>query len=253
MEDLPKDPRPPSYRTYLFFYVFTVWSDQVGLGGAQLLWERVMKAFKSVLSLIILGLIMPAVWAAEEAIIEDLQTDVTVTKSKADKNTQNIKSLMGGLPALEARVAALEGVSPVADLTGTTYCLFGQGSWLSVAEGLSAKVTFNPFLYRVDFTSPTEFSASSMYDIYTRVLIPDYTIVVEDQHSDDRAFGTYTVVGNLLTTFSDDNGDPQIHSHLMTPDGQVFISGFGVQAGDDRWETGIEIGVRAANCDGLTP
>jgi hypothetical protein len=217
-----------------------------------------MKAFKSVLSLIILGLIMPAVWAAEEAIIEDLQTDVTVTKSKADKNTQDIRSLMGGLPALEARVAALEaalggGVSPVADLTGKTYCLFGQGSWLSAKEGDWAKVTFNPFLARLDFTSPTEGTGTGIYDLYSSILFPDYTMVDEDD-LDDPESGTYTLVGNLLTLFGSDNGESETGSFIMTPDGQVFIQVFGQRTGDvsgEWWETGIVIGVQAANCDGL--
>ena len=46
--------------------------------------------------------------AADEAVIQDLASDVTLTKSKADKNTQEINSLKGGLPALEERVALLE-------------------------------------------------------------------------------------------------------------------------------------------------
>jgi hypothetical protein len=33
---------------------------------------------------------MSPVWAADEAAIQDLQSDVTVTKSKADKNAQDI-------------------------------------------------------------------------------------------------------------------------------------------------------------------
>jgi len=199
-----------------------------------------MKAFKSVLSLIILGLIMPAVWAADE-------------------NTQ-----MGGLPALEARVAALEaalggGVSPVADLTGTTYCLFGQGSWLGASpvgapqEDKWAEVYFNPFLHRLDFTSPTEVAGTDIYDLYSSVRIPDYTMADADD-SDDPESGTYTLVGNLLTLFGSDNGESEIGSFIMTPDGQVFVSVFGQRSHmtyGDWWETGMVIGVRAANCDGL--
>lgn len=67
-----------------------------------------MKALRHVLALIFLGITISPAWAADEAVIQDLQTDVTVTKSKADKNAQDINSLMGGLPAVEARVAALE-------------------------------------------------------------------------------------------------------------------------------------------------
>jgi len=68
-----------------------------------------MRIYRYFLPLIILGLISSPVWAADEAVIQDLQSDVTVTKGKADKNSQEIESLKGGLPALEARVAALEG------------------------------------------------------------------------------------------------------------------------------------------------
>ena len=195
-----------------------------------------MKAFKSVLSLIILGLIMPAVWAANE------------------------NTLQGGLPALEARVAALEaalagGVSPVADLTDTTYCLFGQGSWLSASEEDEwAQVTFNPFLARLDFTSPTEGTGTGIYDLYSSVLSPDYTVVDVDDLDEPGSSGTYTLVGNLLTLFGSDNGESEIGSFIMTPDGQVFVSVFGQRSHmtyGDWWETGMVIGVRAANCDGL--
>lgn len=47
------------------------------------------------------------VLAADDAVIENLQSDVTTTRGKADKNTQAIESLMGGLPAERAeRIAA---------------------------------------------------------------------------------------------------------------------------------------------------
>ena len=46
---------------------------------------------------------------AEDANIQDLQTDVTQTKSKADKNAEDIQSMKGGLPVLEERVSTVEG------------------------------------------------------------------------------------------------------------------------------------------------
>jgi hypothetical protein len=68
-----------------------------------------MRIFRYFLPLITLGLISSSVWAVDEVAIQDLQSDVTVTKDKADKNSQEINSLRGGFPVLEARVAALEG------------------------------------------------------------------------------------------------------------------------------------------------
>ena len=50
--------------------------------------------------------------AADEAVIQDLASDVTLTKSEADKKAQEINSLKGGLPALEERVAVLEAALP---------------------------------------------------------------------------------------------------------------------------------------------
>lgn len=45
--------------------------------------------------------------AAEDAVIQGLQTDVSTTKAKTDENTDKIKSLEGGLPAeVQARIAA---------------------------------------------------------------------------------------------------------------------------------------------------
>jgi hypothetical protein len=48
------------------------------------------------------------VWAAEEVAIQELQTDVSDTKTKADKNAAEIESLKGGLPDLEKRVTDIE-------------------------------------------------------------------------------------------------------------------------------------------------
>ncbi|KPJ77738.1 MAG: hypothetical protein AMJ54_06020, partial [Deltaproteobacteria bacterium SG8_13] len=47
------------------------------------------------------------VWAVDDTAIQDLQTDVSTTKSKADKNAAEIESMKGGLPAeAAARKAA---------------------------------------------------------------------------------------------------------------------------------------------------
>ncbi|GEM_PF-6563942 len=46
-------------------------------------------------------------FAADEAVIEDLQSDVETTRLKTDENTNKINELMGGLPAEQAaRIAA---------------------------------------------------------------------------------------------------------------------------------------------------
>jgi hypothetical protein len=78
--------------------------------------------------------------------------------------------------------------------------------------------------------------------------------MVDEDDLDDPESGTYTLVGNLLTLFGSDNGESETGSFIMTPDGQVFIQVFGQRTGDvsgEWWETGIVIGVQAANCDGL--
>ena len=46
------------------------------------------------------------VWAVDDDAIQELQTDVSNTKSKADKNKADIESLKSGLPAVEDRVSA---------------------------------------------------------------------------------------------------------------------------------------------------
>ena len=45
---------------------------------------------------------------AEDAVIQELQTDVSQTKSKADKNAADIESMKGGLPAVWEAINAIE-------------------------------------------------------------------------------------------------------------------------------------------------
>jgi len=141
---------------------------------------------------------------------------------------------------------------PDSDLTGTTYCLFGQGTWLFADPGVSATITANPFAARLDFTSSTEVTSTGIYDPFSSVHFPSRTMVDDDDLSNET--GTYTVVGNLLTLTSTDDGESETTSFIMTPDQQVFVSGFFERAMDgtlETWETGMIVGVRAANCDGL--
>jgi len=191
-----------------------------------------MKAFRSVLSLIILGLIMPAVWAAGE------------------------NTLMGGLPALEARVAALEaalagGVSPVADLTGKTYCVYGQGSWLSAEDGVSADILSVALGAKLDFTSPTQLILSGIYDTYSTIHLPAMTMTPQDDGT-DMGIGTYTVVGNRLTVMHSIEGEPDSIDFLMTPDAQVLVYfNFGREndGAVQTWNVETLVGVQAASCD----
>jgi predicted permease len=158
---------------------------------------------------------------------------------------------------LEAQVADLQAelarISPDADLTGATYCLFGQGTWLFADPGVSAAVTANPFLVRVDFISPTQLTATTFSDSITGILIPDNTM-----HDSEDDLGvemlTYTVVANLLTINFSENGEDDSSRFIMAPDAQVFVGSFGDRGSDgtnQSWETGIIVGVQAANCDGL--
>ena len=145
-------------------------------------------------------------------------------------------------------------LSPDADLTGAIYCLFGQGTWLFADPGVSAGVTANPFIVRVDFTSSTQLTATTISDPITGISIPSYTM---NDAEDDLGVEmlTYTVVGNLVTiTFSED-GEAESSRFIMSSDAQVFAGGFGQRGSDgtqQSWETGMIIGVQAANCDGLT-
>lgn len=141
-------------------------------------------------------------------------------------------------------------LSPDSDLTGTTYCVFGQGTWLSAENGVSAEVTANPFNVRLDFTSSTQASSTGIYDPFTSIRIPSLTMVDDDDLGDET--GTYTVVGNLLTLTFTDNGESETNSYIMTPDRQVFVGGFferSVDGGVNFWETGMIVGVQAANCE----
>ncbi len=67
-----------------------------------------MKILRHASFLLAFWIIVTPAWAADDAAIEGLQSDANVTKNKADQNAQDINSLKNGLPAVEARVAALE-------------------------------------------------------------------------------------------------------------------------------------------------
>jgi len=153
--------------------------------------------------------------------------------------------------AVAQRARPGPSVSPRPDLTGATYCLFGQGTWLS-AGNTAGTVTANPFAATLNFTSSTQLTVTGIYDPIGTIDIPSLTIVVEEETGGDA--GTYTVVGNLLTLTFLDNGDSETSRFIMTSDAQTFVGGFFEQsddAGVDIWETGMIVGVRAANCDGL--
>lgn len=120
-----------------------------------------MKILRFVLPLIPLGLIMSPVCAADEAAIQDLQSDVTVTKSKADKNAQDINNLKGGLPAVEARVIALEAALTAAD--GTIGQLQAQVAALTVA--LADYVTATQLASKLDDYATNQQLATLQTDV----------------------------------------------------------------------------------------
>ena len=47
--------------------------------------------------------------AVDDTDIQEIQTNVSSTKSKADKNSADIQSMKEGLPAIEERVSTIEG------------------------------------------------------------------------------------------------------------------------------------------------
>ena len=61
-----------------------------------------MKKGFIIIAVVLSFLLYGSAWAADEAAIQELQTDVSVTKTKADKNTAEIESMKGGLPAERA-------------------------------------------------------------------------------------------------------------------------------------------------------
>lgn len=152
--------------------------------------------------------------------------------------------------ALEQQVATLmaelERVSPVTDLTGKTYCVFGQGTWLSAGNG-SAAVYANPHSAKAEFTSATEVTVTQRFDPYSWIVLPDYIMYDEDD-SWGTAVGTYTVIGNQVTVTL--GGEDS--TMWMTPDANVMLNGYferGLHEGVDWWETVITVAVQADSCD----
>jgi len=66
-----------------------------------------MRILRALLVTIFILMAASIAWGADTT-INALQTDVEVTKNKANDNANKINSLAGGLPALEARVTELE-------------------------------------------------------------------------------------------------------------------------------------------------
>jgi hypothetical protein len=146
-------------------------------------------------------------------------------------------------------MAELESVSPVADLTGKTYCAVTQGIELIAEGGLSARVELRPVLSRADFTSPTQVTVTDSGPI-TSLDFPSYTM--SDQDNSQVFEGTYTIAGSQLALTLDDDGESLTAFFTLTPDGQVFIGNFGwrgVEEGYDAFGTQITMGVQAASCD----
>ncbi len=161
--------------------------------------------------------------------------------------------------AMAQRVRPGPSISPRPDLTGATYCLFGQGTWLFGDPLVSVSVTANPFAARLDFTSSTQLTVTGIYDPVQHVFIsgsvPPFLDLVDDGDDlGDPEAGTYTLVANLLTLTTTDGQETETISFIMTPDAQTFVGGFaqpGIDGTVKSWETGMVVGVRAANCDGL--
>ena len=118
------------------------------------------------------------------------------------------------------------------------------------ADNGTAGVTANPFGVTIEFTSSTDLTATTTYDFPNTIIFPDKTLLVGDEEGGEELL-TYTVVANLLTITFDENGESESR-FIMTPDGSVFVGGFfELSGGDTFWESGMIVGVRAANCDGL--
>jgi len=160
--------------------------------------------------------------------------DGAVTMYKLSSELQNL---------LEDLQEELDRLSPDSDLTGATYCFVGLNTFLSAGNG-SAEVTADPYKFKLDFTSSTEVTLTTIYDPYSTINIPAYTMTDTDDAEDPES-ATYTMIGNKLTV----DADSVLYA---SPSGDVLIGGLGDRSvfGDiDHWEAGIFIGVRAASCD----
>jgi hypothetical protein len=148
-------------------------------------------------------------------------------------------------------MAELESVSPVADLTGKTYCVYGQGSWLSAEDGVSAEILSVALGAKLEFTSPSELIVTGIYDIYSTIHLPAMTMIPQDDGT-DTGVGTYTVVGNRVTVMHSNEGESDSLDFLMTPDGQVLVFiDFGLENDGtvQTWNVGTLVGVQATSCD----
>jgi len=61
-----------------------------------------------ILIAVVFSLVYGNAWATDEVVIQELQTDVSVAKTKADQNAAEIQSLKGGLPAEAAARAGAD-------------------------------------------------------------------------------------------------------------------------------------------------
>ena len=166
----------------------------------------------------------------------------------ADGNENGIAHRVAALEQqMSTLMAELERVSPDTDLTGKTYCVFGQGTWLNAGNG-SAEIVSNPHSSRVDFTSATEVTVTRRYDPYSKIVLPGYIMVDAEDIWGPVAQGTYTVFGNQLTlTFGGEDS-----TALMTPDARVLVNGYferSAGGGVDWWETVMTVGIQAISCD----
>ena len=171
---------------------------------------------------------------------------------KLEKRVDRIEKQVKQLEKLTAGLQAeLERVSPDADLTGKTYCIYGQGSWLTTEDGVWADILSGAGGLRLDFTSSTQLIVTGIYDIYSTIHLPDMTLIPEDDGTDE-GIGTYTVVGNRLTIEHSIEGEPDSIDLLMTNDGQVLVYiGFGLENEGtvQTWNVETVVGVQADSCD----
>jgi len=157
--------------------------------------------------------------------------------------------------ALEQQMTALmaeqERVSPVADLTGKTYCIYGQASYLSAEDGVWADIISGMIGVRLEFTSPTQYIFTTIYDTGATIHLPAMTMTPEDDEP-DVGINTYTVVGNRLTIMYPGGGDSDPIDFLMTPDGQVLILIDFERENDgtvQAWLVETLVGVQADSCE----
>ncbi len=193
-----------------------------------------MRILRSILLLAAFGTTIAPAWATEQSTSEGSAYDVGATTSKGDKNAQDTANLRGGLPAVEARVAALESALDAAlarvdqlqaDLDAEVAARQAADANLQAQIDVLGSVDIGSLESRIG--SVEEVLTCVTYDVITRDLI----FVGCNVHVRDGSGLTQSTsgLGNLIVGY---NADPaglldRFGSHNLILGDQQAYTGFG--------------------------